>query len=76
MIGPVVVGVGVPRGSEEILSTKGIQERREGTAIVAEVGIGVGMEMGAGEGMVEWLNLMAMIAMVKILVGGRCWEEG
>ena len=53
IIGPVGVEVGVTRGKEEILSTKGMQERREGTAIVVEIGIGVGIGIGAGEGVVE-----------------------
>ena len=45
IIGPVGVGVGVTRGKEEILSTKEMQERREGTAIVVEIGIGAGEEV-------------------------------
>ena len=48
-----LVGVGVTKGEEEILLTKGIQERREGTAIVVEVGMGAGMGIGMGEGVVE-----------------------
>ena len=71
-----LVGVGVTKGEEEILSTKGIQERREGTAIVVGVGIGAGMEIGMGEGVVEWLNSMAIMAMVGALVRGGCWGEG
>ena len=76
IIGPVVVGVGVVREKEEILLTKGIQERREGTAIVAEVGMGAGIGIGAGEGVVEQLNLMAIVVMMGVLVRGGCWEEG
>ena len=34
------------------------------------------MGIGAGEEMVEWLNLMAMVMMVRVLVRGRCWGEG
>ena len=49
----MVVGMRGTRGKEEILSTKGIQERREGTVIVVEVGIGAGMGIGAGEKIVE-----------------------
>ena len=71
-----LVGVGITKGEEEILSTKGIQERREGTAIVVGVGIGAGMGIGVEEGMVEQLNSMAIIAMVEISARGECWEEG
>ena len=74
MIGLVVVGV--TRGKEEILSTKGIQERREGTAIVADVGMGAGMGIEAGEGVVEQVNLMAIVVMVEFLARGGCWGEG
>ena len=38
--------------------------------------MGAGMGMGVGEGVVEQLNLMAMIAMVRVLARGRCWGEG
>ena len=53
MMEPVVVGAGRTRGEEEILSAKGIQERRERIAIVVEVGIGAGIEIGAREGVVK-----------------------
>ena len=76
MIGLVVTEVGVARGKEEILLTKGIQEMREGTAMIVEVGIGVGMGIEAGEGVVEWLNLMAMMIMMEVLARGGCWGEG
>ena len=76
IIGLVVVGVGITRGKEEIVSTKGMQERREGTAIVVEVGIRAGIGIGAGERVMEWLNSMAMIAMVEVLARGRCWGKG
>ena len=64
MIGLVVVGVEVVRGKEEILLTKEIWERREGIAMVAEVGMRAGMGIGAGEGVVEQLNSIAIIVMV------------
>ena len=64
IIGPVVVGVGVVREKEEIPLIKEIQERREGTAIVAEVGMGAGIGIGAGEGVVEQLDSMAIVVMV------------
>ena len=76
MIGSVVVGAGVTRGKEEILSTKGIQERRKGIAKVVEVGIGAGMGIGVEEGVVEWLNSMTMMVMMEVLVRGGCWREG
>ena len=66
IIGPVVVGVGVTRGKKEILSTKGMQERREGTAIVVEIGIGAGIGIGVGEEVVKQLNSMAMVVMVEV----------
>ena len=75
MMKPVVVEPGRTRGEKEILSAKGIQERREGITIVVEVGIGAGMGMGAGEEVVEWLNSMAMIAMMEVLVRGGWWGE-
>ena len=74
MIGLVVVGVGITRGRKEILLTKGIWKRREGTAIVAEVGMGMGI--GAGEEVVKWLNLMAIVVMVGVSVRGGYWGEG
>ena len=70
------MGVGITRGKKEIVSTKEMQERREGTAIVVEVGIGAGIGIGAGEGVMEWLDLMAMIAMVEVLARERCWGKG
>ena len=70
MIEPVVAGAGITRGEEEILSTKGIQERGE------EIAIGAGIGIGAGEGVVEQLNSMAMVAMVEVLVRGGCCGEG
>ena len=76
VIGLVVVEMEVAKGREEILSTKGIWERGEGTAIVMEVGIGVGMEIGAGGGVVEWLNSMVIVVMMGVLVRGGCWGEG
>ena len=64
---------------EECLSTNGMQERRIGTAIVLE-GTGAGIGMGAGEGLVGWLNSMAIVKMKRkdngVLVGRRrCWGE-
>ena len=53
-------GVKVEVNKEESLSTKGIRERRVGISIVWE-GIGVGMGTGAGEGLVGWLNSMAIV---------------
>ena len=41
-----------------------------------EVGIRAGIGIGAGERVMEWLNSMAMIAMVEVLARGRCWGEG
>ena len=85
MIGSMIVGVGVTRGKEEILSTKGIQERREGIAKAVEVGMGAGMGIGAREGVVEQLNLMAIVVMVGVfserrtlgrkLKGGVCYSH-
>ena len=69
------MGVGVARGREEILLTKEIWEGREGTAIVAEVGMGEEMGIGVGEGVVEWLNSMAIVAMMGVLARGGCWGE-
>ena len=34
------------------------------------------MEIGAGEEVVEQLNSMTMVVMVRILVRGGCWREG
>ena len=76
MTGLVVVGVRITRGKKEILLNKEIQERSKKTAIVVEVGIGAGIRIGVEEGVVEWLNSMAIIVMVKVLARGRCWEEG
>ena len=64
MIGLVIVGVEIVRGKEEILLTKEIWERREGIAMVAEVGMTAGIGIGAGEGVVEQLNSMAIVVMV------------
>ena len=75
MMEPVAVGAGRTRGEEEILSAKGIQERREGIAIVVEVGIGAGIGIEAWEEMVEQLNLMAIVVIVEVLVQRGCWEE-
>ena len=75
MMEPVAVGAGRTRGEEEILSAKGIQERREGIAIVVEVGIGAGIGIEAWKEMVEQLNLMAIVVIVEVLVQRGCWEE-
>ena len=66
VMGLEIVGLGevkVEEKDEESLSTKGIRERRVGTAIVEE-GIGVGIGIGAEEGLVGWLNLMAIVTIV------------
>ena len=76
MMEPVVVGPGRTRGEEEILLAKGIRERRKGTAKVVEVGTGGGMGIGVGKGVVEQLNSMAMMVMVKVLVREEWWREG
>ena len=62
-MGPVEVGlrgVKVEVNEEESLSTKGIRERRVGISIVWE-GTGAGMGTGVGEGLVGWLNSMAIV---------------
>ena len=41
-----------------------------------EVGIEAEMGIGVGEGVVEQLNSMAMVEMVKVLARGGCWGEG
>ena len=56
-------GVKVEEKDKESLSTKGIQERRVGTAIVEE-GTGAGIGIGVGEGLVGWLNSMAIVMIV------------
>ena len=38
--------------------------------------MGAGMGIGAEEGVVEWLNLMAIVVIVGFLVRGGCWGEG
>ena len=70
------MGVGFTRGKEEILSTRGMQEKRKGVAMVVELEIGAGIGIGAEEEVVDWLNLMAMAVIVGVLVRGRCWGEG
>ena len=69
----------VEKKEEESLSTNGMQERRVGAAIVLE-GTEAGIGMGAGEGLVGWLNSMAIMKMKRkddgVLVGRRrCWGE-
>ena len=66
VMGPEIVGLGgvkVEEKDEESLSTKGIWERRMGTAIVEE-GTGAGIGIGVGEGLVGWLNSMAIVTIV------------
>ena len=41
-----------------------------------EVGTEAGMRIGAGEGVVEWLNSMAIVVIVEVLARGGCWGEG
>ena len=76
MIGLMVTGVGFTRGKKEILSTRGMQEMREGIAMVVELEIEAGIGIGAEEGVVDWLNSMAMVVIVGVLVRGRYWGEG
>ena len=69
----------VEEKEEESLSTNGMREKKVGTAIVLE-GTGAGIGMGAGEGLVGWLNSMAIVKMKRkdngVLVGRRrCWGE-
>ena len=77
VMGPEIAGLGrakVEEKDEESLSTKGIQERRVGTAIVEE-GIGAGIGIGVGEGLVGRLNSMAMVTIVyrdeEVVDGGK-----
>ena len=37
--------------------------------------MGAGMGIGAGEGVVEQLNSMAIVVMVGVSVRGGCWGE-
>ena len=67
-------GAKVEEKDEESLSTKGIWERRVGTAIVEE-GTGAGIGIGVEEGLVGWLNSMAMVMIVywneEVVDGGK-----
>ena len=56
-------GVKVEEKDDKSLSTKEIQERRGGTAIVEE-GTGAGIGIGVGEGLVGQLNSMAIVTIV------------
>ena len=66
VMGLDIAGLGeakVEEKDKESLSTKGIWEKRVGTAIVEE-GTGAGIGIGVGEGLVGWLNSMAIVMIV------------
>ena len=77
VMGLEIAGLGgakVEEKDEESLSTKGIWERRVGMAIVEEE-TGVGIGIGAEEGLVGWLNSIAMVTIVywdeEVVDGGK-----
>ena len=77
VMGPEIAGLGgakVEEKNKKSLSTKGIQERRVGTAIVEEE-TGAGIGIGAGEGLVGRLSSMAIMTIVyqdeEVVDGGK-----